>query len=474
MLKYAKIIAGPIVGLIVFFGLGFVPNTETPARLVGMLAAWMAVWWIIEAVPIELTGLLPMILVPFCGVYATDAMGKACAPYADKTVFFFLGGFALGIAVEKTELHRRGALILLSLAGTKAPLVVGAFMLSTALLSMWVNNTATTMLMLPLAMSVIATQPDKRFATTLLIGVAYAASIGGMGTLVGTAPNIFFAGFMQNEKLPVDFLAWMMMAVPLVAILLVGCWVWLVYILWPMNDLSVHVPDEWIKEIQSNQKLTSHQWWTLGIFGMAALMWLIREPAVTWTKAYSFGPTVKLVEDAWIAMLGMFALLIFPLKKPVLNWHDIDKLPWGILLLLGGGLSLAKAIGDSQLDLKIASGAHLIAWLPAWLIITVVVIVVILISELASNVATATAVIPLLAKAAGGMGIDETTLLMAAILASSCGFMLPVATPPNTLVFAQRKFPSRDMILAGAGVNLMAIIAIPIIVLWLKPLVFGS
>lgn len=474
MLRYAKIIAGPLLGLLLYWLLGYAGNIEAPARYVAMLGVWMAVWWILEAVPIELTGLLPMIMVPFAGIYPADAMGKACAPYADKSVFFFLGGFALGIAVEKTELHRRGALILLSFAGTRAPFVVGAFMLSTALLSMWVNNTATTMLMLPLAMSVIATQSDKRFATTLLIGVAYAASIGGMGTLVGTAPNIFFSGFMQAEKLPIDFLAWMLMAVPLVAVLLVGCWVWLVYILWPMKDLNVTVPQAWVDEIKENKRLNVHQRWTLGIFCIAALMWLVREPLANLTAGQPIGGTIKLIEDAWIAMLGMFALLIFPLGNPVLKWNDIDQLPWGILLLLGGGLSLAKAIGDSKLDQTIAVGAHQLAWMPSWLIITFVVIGVIAISELASNVATATAVIPILAKAASGMGIDETTLLMAAVLASSCGFMLPVATPPNTLVFAQRRFPSRDMMLAGAGVNLLAIIAIPIVVLWLKPLVFRS
>ena len=473
VLKYLKIIAGPIVGLLLYWLLGTFSDTPSPAKYVAMLGGWMAVWWILESVPIELTGLLPMILVPFAGIYPTDAMGRACAPYADKSVFFFLGGFALGIAVEKTELHRRGALILLTFAGTKAAFVVGAFMFCTAAISMWVNNTATTMLMLPLAMSVIATQSDKRFSTSLLIGIAYAASIGGMGTLVGTAPNIFFSGFMRTENLPIDFGKWMLLAVPLALVLLGGCWVWLVFVLWPMKGLSVTVPNEWIAEIQANKKLNEAQRWTLCIFATAAFLWLVHDPASKWFGGTTVGNYLLLVEDAWIAMLGMFALLIFPLKNPVLQWSDIDKLPWGILLLLGGGLSLAKAIGDSKLDQTIASGAHQLSWMPSWLIIVVVVIGVIVISELASNLATATTVIPILAKAASGLGLDETTLLIAAVLASSCGFMLPVATPPNTLVFAQRRFPARDMMYAGAGVNLMGIIAIPIVVLWLKPLLFS-
>ena len=473
MLHFAKLVAGPIFGAIVYSLLLAFADTSASANYVAMMGTWMAVWWILESVPIELTGLLPMILIPFSGVYQDDAMGKACAPYADKSVFFFLGGFALGIAIEKTELHRRGALLLLNFAGSKGIWVVGSFMLCTALLSMWVSNTATAMLMLPLAMSVIATCDDKRFATALLIGVAYAASIGGMGTLVGTAPNVFFAGFMQQEGMPIPFFSWALMAMPLVAVMLVLTWIWLAFILWPMKEINIEIPAAWRREIESKSGLSKQQRWTLLIFAAAALMWIFKEPLVTLTKGTPFGDTLRRVEDAWIAMAGMFALLIFPLAKPVLTWHDVDRMPWGILLLLGGGLSLAKAIGDSKLDQSIAVWAHQLAWMPSWLVLILVVIGVIAISELASNVATATAVLPILAKAAPGMGLDPMTILIAAVLASSCGFMLPVATPPNTLVFAQRRFTSRDMIVAGAGVNLMAIILIPPLVLWLKPLIFG-
>jgi sodium-dependent dicarboxylate transporter 2/3/5 len=399
-------------------------------------------------------------------------MGKACAPYADKSVFFFLGGFALGISIEKTELHRRGALILLNLAGTKGTWVVGAFMLCTALLSMWVSNTATAMLMLPLAMSVISTCENRGFATALLIGVAYAASIGGMGTLVGTAPNVFFSGFMQQAGMPVPFLSWTLLAMPLVIVMLVLCWVWLAIILWPLKNITIEIPLSWRQEIESKRRLNSHQRWTLGIFATVAVMWIFREPLVTLTKDTGIGLVLVRVEDAWIAVVGMLALLVLPLGKPVLTWPDIDRMPWGILLLLGGGLSLAKAIGDSKLDQAIAAWAQQLAWMPSWLVLTLVVIGVIAISELASNVATATAVLPILATAAPGMGLDSMTILIAAVLASSCGFMLPVATPPNTLVFAQRRFASRDMILAGAGVNLLAIVLIPIVVILLKPLIF--
>jgi len=472
VLHFIKLVAGPATGALVYGLLSGFAETSTAANYVAMLGIWMAVWWILESVPIELTGLLPMILIPFAGIHESDAMGKACAPYADKSVFFFLGGFALGIAIEKSQLHRRGALLLLSIAGTNGTWVVGAFMLCTALLSMWVSNTATAMLMLPLAMSVISTCDSKNFATALLIGVAYAASIGGMGTLVGTAPNVFFSGFMQQAGMPVPFLSWTLLAMPLVLTMLVLCWVWLAVVLWPLKNIAIEIPDAWREEIQSNHRLNPHQRWTLGIFGLVAVMWIFREPLVTLSKGSGVGLILERVEDAWIAMIGMCALLVLPLGKPVLSWSDIDRMPWGILLLLGGGLSLAKAIGDSKLDQAIAVWTEQIAWMPSWLILTVVVCGVIAISELASNVATATAVLPILATAAPGMGLDPMTLLIAAVLASSCGFMLPVATPPNTLVFAQRRFTTRDMIVAGAGVNLLAIVLIPIVVILLKPLVF--
>ncbi len=482
-LRYAKIVAGPLVGILLFFMLR-ANDVASEAASVALLCVWMALWWMTEAVPIELTALLPIVYLPFTGLHSQDGMMKACAPYADKTVFFFLGGFALGIAIEKTALHRRGALILLHLAGTNASMVVGAFMLATALLSMWMNNTATTILMLPLATSVIATQSNERFATSLLLGVAYAASIGGMGTLVGTAPNMFFAGFMDNRNMPIGFLPWMGLAMPIVGFLLVGAWIWMVFVLWPIKGLKVETPEAWRQEWNDCPKLSSHQVTTLIVFASAALTWMLRQPCLLlldylyWLK-YIPDPSMvhdwlKLVEDSWIAMAGMLALLLFPFKDPVLRWDDIEKSPWGVLLLLGGGLSLAKAISDSKLDQSIASCASLLQGVPPWLILTIIVVGVIGVSELASNLATATTLLPILATAGPAMHVDQVSLLCATVLASSCGFMLPVATPPNTLVYAQRRFPARSMMLAGAGLNLLGIIAIPIAVWWLKPLVLGS
>ena len=466
MFLLLRLLAGPVLGAIVGAllwnnGIGYSPS------FVAGLAAWMAFWWMTETVPLELTALLPMVLIPFSGVYERDAMGEACAPYADKNVFFFLGGFGIGMAIERTELHRRGALLLLRVAGRNAVWVIGAFMLATAMISMWVNNTATTMLMLPLAMSAITI---PKFAPPLLIGIAFSSSIGGMATLVGTAPNIFFTSFLEKQGKSIDFLSWMYVAGPVSLILLLGAWVWLTWFLFPVKHLEVAIPDSWEKEFKENPRLNRDQWVTLAIFGSAAATWMLREPLKSFARSMSWDlveSTLKRMEDPWVAMTALVLLLLVPFSKPILAWRDMEKVPWGVLMLLGGGLSLAKAIEASGLDTLIASVAGNFSGLSTWLALTLIVALVIGISELASNLATATALIPILSEAGPAMGIDQTSLLTAVVLASSCGFMLPVATPPNTLVYAQRRFAAKDMIKSGAIVNILAIIVIPIAVIQL-------
>jgi sodium-dependent dicarboxylate transporter 2/3/5 len=442
---------------------------EPVAASIAMLCVWMAVWWMTEAVPLELTALLPMLVIPITGLYTEDAMMKACAPYAHESVYFFLGGFGLGLAIEKTELHRRGAMVLLRLAGSEAQVVIAAFMACTAMLSMWMNNTATTMLMLPLATSVIATKSDKRFATSLLIGVAYSASIGGMCTLVGTAPNIFFAGFLKDQGLQIGFLSWMAVALPIGMVLLVGAWFWMVKILWPVDGLKIEIPHEWLEAWNSQPGWTSHQRTVLIIFGAVASAWMLRDPLLWWSEGSQVHAWLLAINDPWIAMCSMALLLVFPIGNPVLGWSDVERIPWGVLLLFGGGMSLSKAISASGLDLDIARSAAVFGSVPPWLMLALVVILVIVVSEMASNLATATTMLPILMSAAPSLGIEPLMLLSAAVLASSCGFMMPVATPPNTMVFALKRFPVRDMLLAGLGVNILSVLAIVAVVLWILP-----
>lgn len=469
--KLALFLCGPALGLIAYGLLRSVTPVEPVAASIAMLCVWMAVWWMTEAVPLELTALLPILIIPLTGLYPDDGMMKACAPYAHENVYFFLGGFGLGLAIEKTELHRRGALMLLRFAGSDAQIVVAVFMASTALLSMWMNNTATTMLMLPLATSVIATKPDKRFATSLLIGVAYAASIGGMSTLVGTAPNIFYAGFLREQNLQMGFLPWMAFAFPIAVVILVGAWLWMVKFLWPMNGLKIEIPQEWVAAWKSDPGWTVHQKVTLIIFGVVAAAWMLRDPILWISDGSWLHAWLSAINDPWIAMASMALLLIFPLGDPVLHWSDVERIPWGVLLLFGGGMSLAKAISSSGLDNHIAQMAKVFGTVPPWLMLTLVVILVILVSEMASNLATATTMLPILMSAAPSLGIEPLMLLSAAVLASSCGFMMPVATPPNTMVFALKRFPVKDMLLAGFGVNILSVVAIVVFVMWVLPLV---
>ena len=466
---------GPVLALITYALLIRIDSFPPLAAAVAALSIWMAIWWMSEPVPLELTALLPMILLPLIGLYpAKSAMMEACAPYAHESVYFFLGGFGLGLAIEKTKLHRIGALFLLRWAGSNASRVVAAFMLCSAALSMWINNTATTMLMLPLGLSVIATTDHPNFAKSILIGIAYAASIGGMGTLVGTAPNIFFAGFLRERGIDIGFWDWMLVAMPIVAVLLVGCWVWMVVILWPLNNVKISVPNEWSEEWRSTQRLDGHQRTTLIVFAIAAASWILRTPLLDSIEGSPWHARLSPANDAWIAMVALASLLVFPLGKPVLTWKDVERVPWGVLLLFGGGLSLSRAITESRLDGQIGLAAAGLQGIPVWLLLTVVVLIVVAISEMASNVATATTMIPVLMGAAPAMQIDPILLLSATVLASSCGFMMPVATPPNTLVFAQKKFPVKDMLIAGFGLNLLAILTIPPVVLWIIPKVLSK
>lgn len=462
--------SGPLLGLLVYGLLVQIDAFPPLAAAVAALSVWMALWWMTEPVPLELTALLPMIVLPLIGLYpAKSAMMDSCAPYANESVYFFLGGFGLGLAIEKTMLHRIGALFLLRWAGSNASRVVGAFMLSSALLSMWINNTATTMLMLPLAISVIATTDHPNFSKSILIGIAYAASIGGMGTLVGTAPNIYFSGFLREKGMEIGFWSWMLLAMPIVAVLLIGCWIWMVVILWPMKGLSITVPSQWSDEWKSTRSLDWQQRTTLIVFAVAAACWILRTPILELLENTSWYARLSPANDAWIAMTALASLLIFPLGKPVLEWKDVDRIPWGVLLLFGGGLSLSSAISKSGLDQQIGIAAVGLQGIPVWILLTIVVLLVVAISEMASNVATATTMIPILMGASSAMQVDPIVILSATVLASSCGFMMPVATPPNTLVFAQKKFPVKDMLIAGFGVNLLAILAIPPAVLWILP-----
>ncbi len=479
------ILAGPLAGWIAFLLFShYVPTAESTAGACLFVTVWMAVWWMTEAVPIEATALLPIVLMPLLGI---QKIAATTAEYADPNVFLYLGGIGIAFGIEKTGLHRRGALLVLRVVGTSPAGIVGGFMFATASLSMWISNTATTILMLPLARSVILisrrpNQPEQigsnLLACSLLLGIAYAASLGGLGTLVGTPTNVFFRGFMEELGQPISFFSWMAMALPLVFILLLAAWGLLSFVFYRQAS-SFNLSREWVREEQARLPPWSiAQYWALAVFLFAALSWSLRELLLAQEFVARSTPWLGNVHDSMIAMVGMLLLLIVPVPqgnsdnvnaernprhwefRRVLDWDDLQKAPWGILLLLGGGLSLAKAIQTSGLSDAIASGAIFLKGVPIWLLLLVIISAVVFLSELASNVATATTVLPILSGVAQGIGIRPEIFLLPAILAASCGFMLPVATPPNAIVFGERQMTMRQMMHSGIVLDLICIAVI--------------
>lgn len=406
--------------------------SETAWRTVGM-AAMMAVWWSTEAVPIPATSLLPVLLIPLLGI---DSLAKATAPYANPTIFLFLGGFLLGLAMQRWNLHKRIALATLLAVGNQPSRQIAGFMIATAFISMWVSNTATSIMMLPIGLSVIglltegsAREQSERFATALLLGIAYAASVGGIATLIGTPPNALLAAFLrENHDVHIGFGQWMLLGVPVTAGMLLFTWWWLTRGGFRLSggDSRSMLQQEMaaLGPMSRQEKLVAL------IFTLAALAWifqpLLAEP-------------LPGLNDTSIAIGAALLLFLIPANVQertfLLDWQTANKLPWGVLLLFGGGLSLAGVIGASGLAEWIAQSLGGLDMLPLILMIGLVALVITFLTEITSNTATAAAFLPLLGALAVAQGLPPQMLAIPAAIAASCAFMMPVATPPNAIVF---------------------------------------
>ncbi len=482
--------AGPVLALTVFFLLpGGDGGLSHAGRACGGVATLMAVWWMTEALPLEATALLPLILLPLTGIYAPAAnqpspFHRAAAPFADPAIFLFLGGFLIALAIEKWGLHRRIALLTVLAVGTKPARLIGGFMLATALVSMWISNTATTVMMLPIGLSVVAllqsrlTLPtsDPRpptsdsdaanFATCLLLGIAYAASLGGFATLIGTPPNFFFKGYMERRGLPIDFLPWTLFATPLAAVYLLLAWFVMTRLVFPvrMPELSGGrglIADEYRKL----GPVSRGEWIVLVVFLATAALWITGSYLKQWTALTSLVPAIKSLDDPLAAMFGAIALFLIPVDfqrgQFALDWRTAIKLPWGVLLLFGGGLSLAAAITDSGLAAWIGQQVSGLKALPTYWQITLIVALIVFSGELTNNLAAVVALLPILFEVAVGMDVDPKLLCVPAVIAASCGFMLPVATPPNAIAFATGHIRLGQMIRAGLALDLLAVALIP-------------
>jgi sodium-dependent dicarboxylate transporter 2/3/5 len=462
------LLAGPLLLALVLLTPPPAGMSATAWATVG-LTALMALWWATEAVPLPVTSLLPLVLLPALGVLPLE---RAAAPYANPAVFLFLGGFLIGLAMERWNLHRRVALLILLAVGVEPRRQLAGFMLTTAFISMWVSNTATAIMMLPIAMSVIARLPadahGQRYATALLLGVAFAASIGGMATLVGTPPNAFLAGFLRDTYgLRVGFVQWMALSLPVALLMLAFTWWWLGRSGFTLAGSDTHALLQ--HDLAALGPMSRGEKWVATVFVLAAAAW-VTQPLIARALPW--------VTDTTVALVAGVALFVLPVdwraRTFVLSWERAQAgMPWGVLLLFGGGLSLAAAINQGGLAAWMTQSIGGLGGMPFAVVLGITVVMVVVLSEVASNTATAAAVVPLVGTLAGPDGVSPAVFAVPATLAASCGFMLPVATPPNTLVYGTGRVPIGAMLRAGFALDIVGSALVLLSGILLVPLVLG-
>lgn len=486
--RWSGMVAGPVAAIVVYALLGS-SSLNDPARATAAVGTLMAILWMTEALPLAVTSLLPIVLFPLLAVHpqsggsqtpsAKELIGFATAPYANDLIFLFMGGFMLALAIERWGLHRRITLLIVAMVGTKPRRLIGGFMLTSAALSMWISNTATTIMMLPIGISVISlvearvrqeqgdTAQARReidgFAVCLMLGIAYAASIGGVATIIGTPPNVFLIGYLKSAyNIEISFAQWMVIGLPFSAVFLVVTWILLTRVLHPVRLERLGGGREMIRrELRALGPLGRGEWMVLGVFGLTAGLWTLRQPLANWDWLTHLTPLFTRLTDPGVAILAAVLLFALPVdikrNQFALDWETAKRLPWDVLILVGGGLSLARAVSATGLDAWIGQQAHSLGAWPTVAIVGAIVAVVIFLTELTSNTATATTFVPILGGVAVGLGLAPTALAIPAAIAASCAFMMPVATPPNAIVFGSGRVRIGQMMTAGVVLNLVGI-----------------
>ncbi|MBU5655006.1 MULTISPECIES: SLC13 family permease [Corynebacterium] len=457
-----------------------VEYTQSALRAVAAVTILMGVWWMTEAIPLAATALLPLVIFPLAGVGAIKEVG---APYASATIFLFMGGFLIALSLQRWNLHRRLALYVVKLIGTSPKRLILGFMLATGFLSMWVSNTATAVVMLPIGTSVLALTAEtvggwdkqKKFATALMLGIAYSASIGSLGTLIGTPPNAFLNAYMADTwDVTLGFGRWMAVGVPLAAIFLIIAWLLLITVFKPeMTEIpgGRELIDD---EIKALGPWTRPQIMTGIIFLFAAAAWVTLPLVLKEFENY---------DDAIVGIAAGILLFILPADNQrrirLLDWETANEMPWDVLLLFGGGLSLSAMFNKSGLSLWIGEMAKGLSVLPTVLIVAAVAALVLFLTEITSNTATAATFIPIMGGVAVGVGLtaegDINVLLLTipVALAATCAFMLPVATPPNAIAYGSGYVKIGEMIKGGLGLNILGIFLITLTVYLLAVPIFG-
>ncbi|MCX2717984.1 SLC13 family permease [Lentiprolixibacter aurantiacus] len=469
------LVAGPLLFILIINLPGLLQGHEQ-ANAVIAVAAWMIIWWITEAVSISVTALLPLILFPLLEVMPIADVG---ANYGSPIIFLFFGGFVLALALEKVNLHRRIALNIIRVTGTTPNRVVLGFMIATASLSMWISNTASTVVMLPIAMSVISllindadgfTKNDQNFALSVMLGIAFSANAGGIATVIGTPPNSVLIGLLENEyNIEVSFLKWMTLGLPFSIILVGICYLVLVKWMFPNKQLAFSASREVIgQELEKLGPTSGREKMVLVIFGITVFFWIFR------TLINKLIPGLGL-SDTIISVAGAIALFAVPYnyKKGdfILKWPDTQRLAWGILLLFGGGLALAKGMSASGI-VDIVSEAIASSEIGILFTASLLILLMLFMTELMSNVALVAVLAPVVAGIAIGLDIPMLYLLIPVTIASSCAFMLPMATPPNAIVFASGYIKVHQMARVGIILNLISVGLLILLFQYIVPLLF--
>lgn len=438
-------------------------------------AIWIAIWWITEAIPIAATALLPIVLFPLSGGITLQ---ETTASYGHKYIFLFIGGFMLSIAIEKWNLHKRIALNIIRLVGTNVVKIILGFMIATAFLSMWISNTATAVMVLPIGMAIVSqlrdnpnTKEDENliFGKALMLAIAYSASIGGMATLIGTPPNLVLAGVIQETyHTEITFFQWFTFGFPISVLFLFLCWIYLTRVAFKFTQKTFPGGKEEIqRQLKELGKVTTEEKTVLTVFLLTAFAWV--------TRSFLLRSFIPAIDDTIIAIICAIVLFILPSskkQKKLLVWKDTLKLPWGILLLFGGGMALASGFDSSGLAVWIGSKMTSLETVPLLLLLFILIASVNFLTEITSNLATTAMLLPILVSLAAAIGVHPYFLLVGATVAASCAFMLPVATPPNAVVFGSGYLKIEDMVKKGIWMNIISIIILTFIVYYILPLIW--
>ena len=478
VIKQIGLWAGPLVFFLMLLTSGSQETMPREAWLVAGVGVWMATWWSTEAIPVAATAFIPLASFPLLQVMPVKAVAQS---YAHPTIFLFMGAFVLALAVEKWSLHRRIALTVLSKTGTDGRKLILGFMLAAALLSMWMTNTSTAMMLLPIAASVAAMVAEKsvgvssadkrRFQVALLLALAYATTIGGMSTIIGTPPNVLLAGFVEETYgRQIAFFDWMLIGLPLALVLLPLGWLVLTRVAFRVDVPASPEAAEVIRDMRIEMGVMSAPERRVGLlFLMVVALWMSRK----WLNTIS---GLEGLSDAGIVMAAALLLFVIPSEKGsasrLMDWEDVARLPWGVLILFGGGLALAAQVSGSGLAVWLGESLLPVANLGTLVLIVAAAGLVVFLTELTSNLATTATFLPVIAAIAAQSGIEPLVLCVPVTLAASCAFMLPVATPPNAIVFSSGVLTIPEMVRAGFFMNLVALLVLTLLATIAVPLVF--